>query len=505
MIAGLAAVSSMTSCLDKYPGAAIPVEEAMESYSDAQQHLVGIYAALLSSNLHSGLMTLLPDIQTDLVYAVEGFSNTYGNIWQWDIKSTDAEIEAVYGSLYAVIGNCNFFLDKIDAVLDAQTDETKIDNLVDAKGQVYAIRAMCYMDLTEFFCKAYDPATADATPGVVLRTKYFEDEDMVRSSLKDTYTLIVSDLEKAEEMINDEDVNNGPNGVFFSAACAWALRARAALWMQDWDTAIEYSSKLIDHPSKLFRLASVNAAAADGASEFAFMWGYDEGPEVIWRIGFTTSAYGGSLGSLFLGSNRDFTYFYPDYVPARWLLNAYAAGDDRRDSYFADANAGVVIGTPSGMNWPLLVKYYGNRSLMQTSVTTFMHINMPMPLRLAEQYLIRAEAYCNKGDYPSASKDINTLHSQRYISGGTVSLTQENWLETISDERAKELYMEGFRLHDLKRWGRGFKREKQSYSLAEGSTLEIKPDNPLFVWPVPQHEIDVPGSGVDENDSNNKK
>ena len=504
IIVCLAAVSSVTSCLDKYPGAAIPVEEAMETFSDAQQHLVGIYSALLSSSLHSGLLTLLPDIQADLVYAVEGFSNTYGNIWQWDIKSTDTEIEAVYGSLYAVIGSCNFYLDKIDAVIESQTDDTKIDVLIDSKGQVHAIRALCYLELTKFYCKAYDPATAASTPGVVLRTKYFEDEKMVRASLEDTYKLILSDLEKAEEMINGEDENNGPNGVFFSAACAWAIHARAALYMQDWETAVKYSSKLIDHPAKLFRLASVNALAGDGASEFAYMWAYDYSPEVIWRIGFTTTSYGGSLGSLFLGYNRDFTYFYPDYVPAQWVLNSYAAGDDRRDSYFADASSGIIIGTPSGMNWPLLVKYYGNRQLLQTSATMFMHINMPMPLRLAEQYLIRAEAYCNLGDFTAATKDINALHSQRFVTGGTVALNAENWLQTISDERVKELYMEGHRLHDLKRWNMGFKREKQSYSLAEGSTLEVKAGDPLFVWPIPQHELDVPGSEIEPNESNRR-
>ncbi len=156
------------------------------------------------------------------------------------------------------------------------------------------------------------------------------------------------------------------------------------------------------------------------------------------------------------------------------------------------------------MDWPLLVKYYGNRQLMQTSVTTFMHVNMPMPLRLAEQYLIRAEAYCNKGNYMEASKDINTLHSQRYISGGSVSLNAENWLQTISDERVKELYMEGHRLHDLKRWNMGFKRTKQSYSLAEGSSLEIKAGDPRFVWPIPQHELDVPGSEIEPNESNRR-
>ena len=70
--------------------------------------------------------------------------------------------------------------------------------------------------------------------------------------------------------------------------------------------------------------------------------------------------------------------------------------------------------------------------------------------------------------------------------------------------------MEGFRLNDLKRWGtlynngNGFKRTPQTSSLDEGSSLEIKADNPLFVWPIPQHEIEAPGSQIEPNDSNLK-
>ncbi len=501
VLAAVMTVFLASSCLEKYPGAAIPEAEAMQTYNDAQQHLIGIYAGLLSSNLYSGLLTLLPDVQTDLVYAVEGFSNTYGNFWQWKVLSTDSEVEAVYGSLYSVIGNCNFFLDKIDAIIADQTDDDKISNLIDAKGQALAIRAMCYMDLTRCYCNAYDPATAKEELGVVLRTKYFEEEDLSRASLYDTYQLIVSDLEQAEELILGDDELNTANSTFFTVAAVEALRARAALYMQDWDTAIEYSSKLIDDRDHLFALASTNATAIDGASMFDYMWAYDESYEVIFKIGFTTTSYGGSLGQVFLNLNTDYTYCYPDYVPSSHVLNeVYQAGDMRRESYFAGSSSGIVIGRPAGMEWPLLVKYYGNRSLMGASVTTFIHKTMPIVLRLAEQYLIRAEAYCQKGQFALASADINTLHAARYSSGGSVSLNADNWLDEISDERVRELYMEGHRLHDLKRWGRGFTREPQSYSLEEGSSLEIQGGDPRFVWPIPQHEIDVPGSQVKPNE-----
>ena len=158
------------SCLEKYPGQAIPEDEGMRTYNDAEQHIVGIYAGLKSAALFSGYLTLLPDIQSDFVHAAEGNSNTYGNHWQWSVRSTNAEIEAVYGSLYAVIGDCNFFLDRIDRVKANETDDAKLDDLDLYTGEVYAIRALCYSELLKCFCKAYDPATAAEEPGVVLRT-----------------------------------------------------------------------------------------------------------------------------------------------------------------------------------------------------------------------------------------------------------------------------------------------------------------------------------------------
>ena len=76
-----------------------------------------------------------------------------------------------------------------------------------------------------------------------------------------------------------------------------------------------------------------------------------------------------------------------------------------------------------------------------------------MVFRLSEQYLIRAEAYAMKGDYGKAGKDISTLRTARYSSyGGNTSMNESNAMKIIEAERVKELYMEGFRLNDLKRW-----------------------------------------------------
>ena len=139
------------------------------------------------------------------------------------------------------------------------------------------------------------------------------------------------------------------------------------------------------------------------------------------------------------------------------------------------------------------------------------HVVSPKIFRLAELYLIRAEAYCRKAtpNFAAASADMTALRKARFANGGgAMNLNKDNFLKNISEERVRELYMEGHRLQDLKRWGTmldggGFTRTPQQNSLTEGSKLKISADNVRFVWPIPQHELDAPGSMVAPNKSNN--
>ena len=54
----------------------------------------------------------------------------------------------------------------------------------------------------------------------------------------------------------------------------------------------------------------------------------------------------------------------------------------------------------------------------------------------------------------------------------------------------------------MKRWHKGFERKPQSESLGNGSSLKVEKDDPLFVWPIPQNELDAPGSDIQPNESN---
>lgn len=490
----IAAVLTMSSCLEKSPKDSILEGEAMTSLDGAEQLVTGIYTAYMSGALYSGYLTLLPDIQTDLVMAVEGNSNTYGEIYQWTFRPTNAEIESIYAGLYTVIGRCNFYLDQVEGLRATLQSDEDLKTLDQYTGEVYCARALAYSELVKCFCEAYDKDKADTQLGVVLRSSYFKSEPVLRANLAKTYEFIIEDLKKAEELLDEK--GNAYNSPYFTKGAAQAIRARVALHMEDWQTAIDYSSKLISNTEKFELSLASYQVTSDGMNEVDYLWHYDSGYEVIWRIGYTSTSYGGALGQIFLNFNNDFYYYYPDYVPSQSALNLYKGADARYDAYFTELSTGYT----HQLTWPLITKYYGNREMMSLNIY---HVNMPKPLRLAEQYLIRAEAHCNLGNYSQASSDLTTLRNSRYTSGSaSISLSAETWLDVISAERVRELYMEGFRLNDLKRWGKGFKREPQASVQSEGSRLNVTPDNPRFVWPIPKHEIEAPGSQIQGNASN---
>lgn len=498
----IAVIASMTSCLEKYPENAILADQAINTVNEADQAVIGIYASLLSGALHSGHLTLLPDIQSDFVYAVNGYTNTYGDIWRWDILATNSQITSVYASLYNVIARCNFLLEYAPRVQQNTTNDDDLDRLDQYCGEAYFARALAYSELVKLYCKAYDSEEeAKNELGVVLISKYNTDEPITRSSLYDSYQFIINDLNKAAELLKlEEDFDTSINGALYSSPyfneyVVYSLRSRIALYMKDYDAAIKYASKVID--SGYYSLSSAANIYTGGQSYYQYMWSHDLATEIIWMVGYTTTSYGGSLGQVFF--NYDYSSFKPDYVPAKWVLDLYESNDLRYGAFFGE----YPTGYSHGLSWPLLIKYWGNEDFLSYNI---LHTSQPKVFRLAEQYLIRAEAYTQKNnpDYAKAGKDLATLRKSRYtaFNSNSVSMNATTALDIIEEERIKELYMEGFRLMDLKRWHKGFERTPQSQSISNGSSLKIEKDNPFFVWPIPQHELEAPGSNIQPNESN---
>ncbi|MEO5995150.1 MAG: RagB/SusD family nutrient uptake outer membrane protein [Chitinophagaceae bacterium] len=105
--------------------------------------------------------------------------------------------------------------------------------------------------------------------------------------------------------------------------------------------------------------------------------------------------------------------------------------------------------------------------------------------RLAETYLLRAEANFRKGDLVSAAADINVIRSRALASPIAAS---DVTLDYILDERARELITEEPRRRTLTRMGKLVERVRK-YSLLESTRNTIQDKHEFF--PVPQTAIDA--------------
>lgn len=115
-------------------------------------------------------------------------------------------------------------------------------------------------------------------------------------------------------------------------------------------------------------------------------------------------------------------------------------------------------------------------------------------MRLAETYLLRAEAYHRKGDNVSAAADINTVRARASatpVNSGDVDL------DYILDERARELMAEEPRMRTLIRMGKLVERVRL-YDIDQTSRATVQDYNQF--WPIPQSAIDAnTGAVLEQN------
>lgn len=106
-------------------------------------------------------------------------------------------------------------------------------------------------------------------------------------------------------------------------------------------------------------------------------------------------------------------------------------------------------------------------------------------IRLAETYLLRAEAYLQKGDKQKAADDINVVRARAKAKPATAA---EMSLDYILDERARELIVEEQRRRTLTRMGKLVERVRK-YSIRASTRTTIQDKHAFF--PIPQSAIDA--------------
>lgn len=508
-ILALMAMPIFTSCeLDQFPTTAAVDEQIWTDYDDAHKFELGLMAQF------RGIATMadfVSDIQVDYYQPGKGYGNRNGETYRWTFDS--GEMAGYWSSLYSVISQVNYFLANIERTPIANEEEQKI--VEHYKGEAYFIRAFCYFNLAQRYCKDYDPETAADEQGLPIVKVVDIDGRPSRATLEETKQFIDEDLKKADELFQYDEANTIDTWAESDDENAQlkykyyrqsmdknvlrAFMSRYYLWTEDYDKAFDSAVELCDGPD--FPLAS-------SLEEFAEMWKNDAGTEFIYvpnvnqdeRVNYGTyhnfsAVYTNYYGDMFGGG-----IFMPDFLPSKALLDAYDNADIRKTVFFETVKAVFEISYRLfyATNIVLLNKYPGNPALVKEGENArYSYYNAPKPFRIAEQYLIAAEAAYKMGNEGDAIDYLTMLRDARNAGATPTTLTGDALFKVIQDEWYREFVGEGFRLNCLKRWHLGFTRSGATQNNSIIATdineiaIKVEPDNKRFVWEIPTNDLET--------------
>lgn len=480
-ILGLMVILSTTACtkqLDLNPYDRIAQTQAFNTINDAIAWDNGFYSSL-RGNVY-GVFTISQDVQADQLNASLDYGNRNGNPHRWgqSFNSDDGVLSGTWAGYYGALKNINLFLQNYSNIkITASADQTKLNQYV---GDAYLMRAYYYSELIIRFAKPFETATAATDPGVPLLLAYNPTELPARATVKAVYDQILADITQAKAALTG--VTGSQSATKFTLDVATALEARVRLNMHDWSGAMTAANTVI---------ASNRYPLINNATALTAMWTNDVSTETIFQVFLSKPNELGNTNNIYLGFNSSNNTYDPDFIPTQTILDLYDAADIRKAVYFATKPC--VISAVSYPTLKLVNKFPGNPSLWTTAATNYE--NAPKLFRVAELYLIYAEAAANLGgsNEALALTALNTLRAARGVS--TLSgLTGSTLVQAVRDERTRELAFEGFRLWDLKRWHLGFTRgTPQNLSpIQQGAAynlINIAADNYQFVWGIPTNDI----------------
>ena len=306
-------------------------------------------------------------------------------------------------SLYKVIYSCN-------AAIEGLSSSKTINSVARNQylGEAKFLRAFCYFNLVNLFG---DVPLLTATDVSVTA-------NASRNPVTQVYDQIIADLKEAQALLGTGYTYSNGERTRVDRLAASALQARVYLYTKDWVNAEKAATAVISS-GRFSLLGNLNGIFAKNNSE------------AIWQLANSpTDLNYEALQYIFTTS--------PVFVCTDYLLKAFEPSDRRRNTWI---KAGVYAGQ----------SYYYPYKFTSTVASSNEYNTV---LRLAEQYLIRAEARTQQNNLSAAQDDLNTIRIRAGVSN-TSADTQASLLDAILHERQVELFSEGaHRWYDLKRTGR---------------------------------------------------
>jgi hypothetical protein len=434
--------------LDIKPTGDVEADLAIKNSKDVEGVLIGAYTAAALRNIYGGrLMTTSDFLADDGDFSFYGTYSEYTELSNKVITINNAFTQGVWDDGFNTINVCNTVLAHLDLV-----DPNK---KVRVEAEAKFLRGMTYFDLARVFGRAWNddhgtPATNPAVPIVLTPTTSIAGiQKPARNSVAEVYAQAIADLKVAETNLAKE------KSTYASSFAASAVLARIYLTQENYTLAEEEATNIIG--------SGVYTLVANFKDEFQYP---DQATHIfnttedIFTIQMSSQSGFNAMNEIFASGDfggREETYINPQH------FDRYEAGDDRANEFYIEDADDIFTAKFNNQ--------YGNILL----------------IRLAEIYLIRAEARAKKAspDLIGAAADINVVRHRAKL-GNTPASTAVALYEAVKQERRVELAFEGFRLNDVKRY-----MENIETTDANGDPLEIAWDSPKLIYPVPKRERDA--------------
>lgn len=433
LILGVIAVAA-ASCkkyLDVTPRDQVLDTQTIFDGNSAQTAVRGIYNELESNDYYGYTFQTLGFFSGDNIKYV-GSQTVNQQLTNHAVSSDLAALNTSWAAIYNVINRSNNVLAKVPGLATSATfaDSTKNHLL----GEAYFLRALAYFDLARTWGGVQIVLTPTASATDIPNVK--------RSSIADTYAQVLKDLTQAEALLP-----NGTNRIRATVKTAYALHARYALYQKDWATAIAYASKLI---------ADKNYALVTPYSAF-FANSAANTSESVFELYYNTTVTNQEASQWEPSTKGGVGWIQPTSGIVTLLLDPTIGG-----------NRSALIQTVVSQG---VTSYYGN--LYYRTAGT----DPAFLIRIAELYLIRAEAEAETNDLTGAAADLNIIRARAGVAAATAT-TQSDLLLAIENENRVEFAFEDHRWYDLVRTGRA------------QTVLGITDANKLLL-PVPYSQLQV--------------
>ena len=450
-----------TSCSDfltEEPKQKQSNELTFATFDGVNKAAAAMYGMFQSDAWYDGEFTLMSELRCGNAKnptSVPG-SGRYRTDTQWIYS--DRSTSPLWSYAYYTIARANNVINNLDDKVGVDATQQQVNNV---KAEALFIRALCYFDLVITYCQPYNyNATEDDKMGVPL-VLVTENGKPARDSKENVYNQIVADLLQAESIMADDYVRSGvtDKAATPTKPAIQALLSRVYLYMNKWQEAADYATKVINN--KKYELAPADAYAAMFSAATA-----PAGGEIIFEVyGSDKNEYWDNSGWAHLPymTTTDDQGSHGDVCATKDLYDLYSEGDVRKSMYKQHGNDYFPT------------KYSGKPKDSDPKYT-----NVPI-LRLSEMYLNRAEAIINGASVQgvTAESDLRKIATVRGASQ-TAAATKQG----VFDERRRELAFEGHITADYARCNKSMTRKDFDDSKNKDVAF------PSYMWalPIPNRE-----------------